>query len=352
MAAGLMPAGIVSVRLAARQEPQQNPANPQANPAANPQEGQPNDPRARIRATVELVVIPVTVKDANGGLVGDLRQDEFRILEDGVEQRISLFSAEAYPLSAVVLVDDDLKTKTSERVKESLIAVAGGFSSDDEVALARFDAFYTPVLDFTSDNDRLVNELKRLNLNNSFPGVGSEPMTAGPSVNGHPASGAPSVAERPLKKGESTKHVNDAVYAAAQILRNRGRDRRKVIVLISDGVNSRNSTHSYDDTLKLLLSSDISVYSVGVDSAFFNRGTTLLSKYAHSTGGDVYYAERVPAISKLYAQVSEEARHQYTIGYVPANTDRNKDYHSIEVRIRRPELTLLARDGYYRIPRP
>ena len=330
------------------QEPQQTPAAPR--PVGTPEQA--NDPRARIRSTVELVVVPVTVKDRNGALIGDLRQDEFRIFEDGVEQRISLFSVEAFPLSALVLVDDDLKTKPSERVKESLPAVAGGFSENDEVAVARFDAFYTPILDFTGDNDRLVDALKRIDLNSTIPGVGSEPMTAGPTVNGRPASGAPSVAEKPLRKGESTKHINDAVYAAAEVLRKRGRERRKVIVLVSDGINAKNNTHSYDETLKLLLSSDISVYALGVDAAFFNRGTTLLSRYAHATGGDVYYAERLAELSKLYAQVSEEARHQYTIGYVPANTDRNQDYHSIEVRIRRPELNLLARDGYYRIPRP
>jgi Ca-activated chloride channel homolog len=308
-------------------------------------------PSGGIRTTVELVVVPVTVKDSRGGLVSDLRQDEFRVLEDGVEQRISIFSVEAVPLSAVVLVDDDLKTKTSAHVKDSLMAVAGGFSAFDEVALARFDAFYTPVLDFTADNDQLITQLKHMDLNSTIPGAGSEPMTAGPTINGHEAQGAPSVAEKPLRAGESTKHMNDAIHAAAEVLRTRGRDRRKVIVVISDGINARNNTFSYDDTLKLLLSADISVYAVGVDAAVLNRGTTAMSHYAHATGGDVYYAAHPEELSRLYAQVSEQARHQYTIGYVPT-TDRTKDYHTIEVRIRRPGLTLLARDGYYRIPRP
>jgi VWFA-related protein len=304
-----------------------------------------------IRTTVELVVVPVTVKDSNGGLVSDLRQDEFRVLEDGVEQHISLFSVETFPLSAIVLVDDDLKTKPSARVKESLMAVAGGFSASDEVALARFDAFFSPVLDFTTDNDKLITELKRMDLSSTIPGLGSEAMTAGPTINGHEAPGAPSVAEKPLHAGESTKHLNDSIHAAAEALRGRGRDRRKIIVIISDGVNAKNNTFSYEDTLKLLLSADISVYAVGVDSAILNRGTTTMSHYAHATGGDIYYAAHPADLSRFYAQVSEQARHQYTIGYNPT-TDRSKDYHSIEVRIRRPGLTLLARDGYYRIPRP
>jgi VWFA-related protein len=207
------------------------------------------------------------------------------------------------------------------------------------------------VLDFTADNDQLITQLKRMDLSSTIPGVGSEPMTAGPTINGHEAPGAPSVAEKPLRAGESTKHMNDAIHAAAEVLRTRGRDRRKVIVVISDGINARNNTFSYDDTLKLLLSADISVYAVGVDAAVLNRGTTVMSHYAHATGGDVYYAAHPDDLSRLYAHVSEQARHQYTIGYVPT-TDRTKDYHTIEVRIRRPGLTLLARDGYYRIPRP
>jgi len=304
-----------------------------------------------IRVQSELVVVPVTVKDSRGNLIGDLRQNEFRVLEDGVEQRITLFSTETTPLSAVLLLDDDLKTKASEQVQKSLVAMAGGFSTMDETAIGRFDAFYTPVLDFTPDNDQLITQLKGLDLNSSVPGVGSTVMTAGPSINGAPAPGAPDVTQKSIGR-DTTKHINDAVHAAAELLRDRGRDRRKVIILVSDGVNAKNNTYSYEDTLKLLLSVDVSVYAIGVDAAVLSRGTNVLSHYAHATGGDVYYSARGSSLPELYSHVSEQARHQYTLGYVPSGTDRAQDYHSIEVRIRRPELTLLTRDGYYQVPRP
>ena len=317
-----------------------------------PQEQQPSlNQRPTISVRSELVVVPVTVKDGRGNLIGDLRQNEFRILEDGVEQRVTLFSTETYPLSAVVLLDDDLKTKASEQVQKSLVAMAGGFSAMDEAAVGRFDAFYTPVLDFSRDNDQLIDEFKRLDLNSSAPGVGSTVMTEGPTINGAAAPGAPSVAQKNVGR-DTTKHINDAVHAAAELLRDRGRDRRKVIILVSDGVNAKNNTYSYEETLKLLLSIDVSVYAIGVDAAVLNRGTSVLSHYAHATGGDVYYSARGSSLPELYSHVSEQARHQYTLGYTPSGTDRTQDYHSIEVRIRRPELTLLTRDGYYQIPRP
>lgn len=321
--------------------------SPQGPPGQQP----PADQRPTITVRSELVIVPVTVKDGRGNLVGDLRQNEFRILEDGVEQRITLFSTDTVPLSAVVLLDDDLKTKASEQVQKSLVAMAGGFSAMDETAIGRFDAFYTPVLDFTRDNDQLITQLKGLDLNSSVPGVGSTVMTEGPSINGAPAPGAPGVTQKSIGR-DTTKHINDAVHAAAELLRDRGRDRRKVIILVSDGVNAKNNTYSYEETLKLLLSVDVSIYAIGVDAAVINRGTSILSHYAHATGGDVYYAARGSSLPDLYSHVSEQARHQYTLGYVPSGTSRSQDYHSIEVRIRRPELTLLTRDGYYQIPRP
>lgn len=303
-------------------------------------------PQGAIRSTVQLVVVPVTVKGPSGELVGDLRQEEFRVFEDNVEQRISSFSAEATPLSAVLLVDDDMHTKPAENVQKSLMSMAGGFSADDEVALARFDAFYTRVLDFTADKDELITELKKMTLNSDIPGVASDPLGSGPTINNHPAPGTDIPGQGPTR-GLTTKHIDDAIHDAGEALASRDRERRKVIILVSDGLNARNNTYKYDDTLKVLLSSDVSVYAIGLDAAILNRIKSVLAHYAHATGGDVYYAARGSSLADIYAQIAEQARLQYTIGYVPAGTDRTKNYHSIEVRVRRPGMTLLTRDGYY-----
>lgn len=314
---------------------------------ASPQSAAPGpaNPQATIKANVDLVVVPVTVKSSNDETVDDLRRDEFRVFEDNVEQRITTFSNDAIPLSAVLLVDDDMSTKPADQVQKSLVAMAGAFGPDDEVALAKFDAFYTPVVDFTADNDKLITELGRLTLGRSIPGVGSDVMTSVPTVNNEPVSGAP-IPSQPTR-GQTTKHIDDAIHAAAEALSTRDRDRRKVIVLVSDGMNAKNNTYSYDDTLKVLLSSDVSVYAIGLDAAILNRVKSVLARYAHSTGGDVDYAVRGSDLPDIYTQVTEQARHQYTLGYVPAGTDRSKNYHSIEVRVRRPGLNILTREGYY-----
>jgi VWFA-related protein len=293
--------------------------------ASRPQEPV-EDPRAVIRNRADLVVLPVTVKDAKGAPVANLRRDEFRILEDGVEQQIALFSAEPFSLSVLVLVDDDLKTKPAEQVKQSLLSVAGGFSDSDEFALARFDALYTPMLDFAGDSDRLLDGLAQI-------------------AQGSAGAQAPS-------RGRTTKRLDDAIHAAAEALRGRDRDRRKMILVVSDGLNATNNTYSYEDTLKTLLASGVSVYVVGVEGAVLDRGKSVLARYADATGGVAASAERATDLSHLYAQAIEQARYSYTLGYVAANTDRRKEYRDVEVRIRRPGLNVLAPAGYYVLSRP
>jgi VWFA-related protein len=176
-------------------------------------------------------------------------------------------------------------------------------------------------------------------------------MTSGPRVNTQAPAGSPQ--RSAMSMGHPNfKHINDAIYAAAEQLRDRPRERRKIIFLISDGQNAKNNTHSYDETLKLLLSADISVYAIGVGEANLNRGITflgnnILAKYAHATGGDIFYGSSREDLEGLYPRVSEQARNQYTLAYAASKTDHTQPYHTIEVRAERPGLSMLARDGYY-----
>src|SRR5580704_10737575 len=326
-----------------------SPAAPPTPQAPEQQQDQPqrqaSDPRARIRTTVELVVVPVTVKDPKGNLVADLGKNDFRVLEDGVEQQVSVFATEAVPLSAVVLLDDDLKPKAADQLHKSLLAIAGAFSESDEVGLAKFASFFTPVMDFTKDNDQLMVELKRIiSGEDSLPDP--ESNAPHPTAGDHPIPGFPTGPQQ-ATVDKSTKHIDDAVHAAAEALRVRDRDRRKVIILVSDGVNAKTNTYNYDQTLALLLASDVSVYAIGTDAALLRRGASPLSRYARATGGDTYFVNNQAALSRAYSQVAEQARHQYTISYAPMGTDRTQNYHSIEVRVERPGLEVFSRDGYY-----
>ena len=329
-------------------------------PAAAPQNPSPQNPNPapqvqkppRISVTSSLVVVPVTVKDRSGNLVPDLKRDEFRIFEDNVEQQIFSFTAEAFPISMVVLIDNDLKQKDADEVEPSLRAIVGGMSTSDEAFVCRFDQFFHEGKGFIQDQDQLMTQLERtgkdLSSRTSAPPPGG-PFN-GPVINSEPPNGPPSTSDSGIRliKGQASKALDDAVYESAQLLKDRSPERRrKVILLISDGQNgAKFNTHKYDEVKANLLRQSISVYSVAVGGAYFDRKFSRLVSYAHDTGGDIYYGTKSNTFEEFYSRLTEEARNQYTLTFAPRG-ERKLDYHSIEVRVRRAGLTIITRPGYY-----
>lgn len=326
------------------------PAKPATPPAA--QEAKPSGKQqgpAPIRIVTNTVIVPVTVKDRNGNLVPDLRRDEFRVFEDNIEQQITNLSVETMPLSLVILIDNDLKRKDEQQVEPSLVSIVSGLSTSDEAFICRFDQFFHEGKGFTRNQDNLLTELKRTNLSTEPSVAPPGGPFSGPTINNEPAPGAaPNPAGLQAIKGQPTKALDDAVFEAAELLKDRdSRKRRKVILLISDGQNGpKFNTHSYDETKAELLRQEISVYSVATGSSYFERKFNRLVSYSRDTGGDIYYGAKQNAFSEFYTRITEEARNQYTLTYSPKG-DRPVDYHSIEVRVRRDGLTILARQGYY-----
>src|SRR5258708_3706911 len=182
-----------------------SPQTPQGPPAGPP----PSDARAKISVNSQLVVLPVTVKDRSGNLVPDLRRDEFRVFEDDVEQKIDVFTAEAFPLSMIILLDNDLKDKDAQQVRKSLDAVVGGLELDDEAFICRFDEFFHPGKGFTTDHDLLLTELQRTKLDTE-PSVApsSAGIPNGPSINGHSANvHQPNTASATIAIGRPPTHA-------------------------------------------------------------------------------------------------------------------------------------------------
>jgi Ca-activated chloride channel family protein len=303
-----------------------------------------------IRSTTTEVIVPVTVKDKTGNLVPDLKKDEFRVFEDDVEQFILKFSNEPVPLSLVILIDNDLKSNDAKQVEPSLVSIVAGLSNSDEGFVCRFDQYFHEGKGFTRDQDKLVTELRRTELesHSAAPPVGGP--FEGPTINNAPAPGADPMQfpSTHVLKGQPTKALDDALYEGAQLLKDRDpKKRRKVILLISDGRNgAKFNSHKYDEVLAELLRQQIVVYSVATGSAYFERKFDRLVSYAHNTGGDVYFGAKQQSFSEFYSRISEEARNQYILVYSPQG-DRKVDYHSIEVHVRRPDVEILTRKGYY-----
>lgn len=313
--------------------------------------GAQNDPgadvRFRLRTSVELVLVPVTVKDSEDNLVTDLKREDFQLLEDGQEQPIRYFSVDPFPLSAVILVDGALSRSTYQGVRETLPVLADAFSPDDEFALTVFDTYPRPVLDFTHEPEQLRAAIRSLAAEPSPAptGISGGPLSAGPRLNTVPV--APRVPSTLPQARQPLKSLHDALFAAGMALRHRERGRRRTIVIISDGLNSRLNLHSFEETRDLLLAEDISVYALGVGNARFALGTTVLSDYARATGGDLYAPMKGEALARAYLRVVEQARYQYTLVYAARPAPDGRQFRRIGVRVRRPGLSVRARDGYF-----
>lgn len=331
------------------------PATAAGNHAATPQQG----PPIIVRTT--RVVVPVTVKNREGGLVGDLQKDEFRVFADGMEQKILTFTSDPIPLSAVILIDNDLAQKPAEEVQKSLTAISAGFGPGDEAALVTYSEFPTTIQEFTNNNDDLFTRLKRLEIGSHTSSVATGPTSAPlPTINGNtsPTSTPSTGLGIPLHGSEryqTFSALDDALYSAADMFVDRQKNRRKIVFLISDGNNSRQNRHTFNETARELLRQDVSVYSISVShtvpvpvgKSLLERGLAELQKYASDTGGDTFYAAKQPDLERLYSNVTEEARNQYTLAFEASGVDKSHDFHPIEVRVRRPGLNILTRQGYY-----
>jgi VWFA-related protein len=306
-----------------------------------------SEAQRKISIDSDLVVLPVTVKDRNGNLVAGLEQKDFRVFDDELEQTIDVFTSEASPLSLVLLIDDDLKAKNAEEMAPSLRAIAAGVSLADEAMVCRFDLLFYSGDIFTSDGDRLLADLKKAQAASEPSKSGPVPFVTPPSTHTL-TNGEPPIAARTDQGSAPTKALDDALFAAAQLLADRGRSRRKVILLVSDGINGpRFNHHSYEETLNALLSDNISVYGVAVGRNSFHSKFTLMRNYAMDSGGDIYYATRSDQMDKLYSRITEQARHEYTLAYVPRVSQASSNYHVVRVETTRDGFLAETRRGYY-----
>ena len=310
----------------------------------------------KIRAKVDLVVVPVTVKGQGDRLVTGLKKDDFIILEDGRRQAIANFTDDPVPLSAAVVVDTGLAAASLSKVQQTFSALAGAFSEFDEVAIYRYDKFVTKVLDFSGDSERVETAMKTLRDVKPTAAKQANPpggpfSIPGPVINGAPVVPPGQVGVIVTSPPKASNVLHDAIFTAASDLAKRERSRRKIVLVISDGENS-GSSHSFDDTAKSLLETGVQVYAVGLDQPFPFRKFSVLDDYAKATGGDVYFARSIQNIEKAYATATEEARNQYIIGYISNNelAGPGPVFRDIQVQVAAANLKTLHRKGYYQYP--
>lgn len=330
-------------------------------------------PVTTFHVSTTVVDVPVTVMNKHHQLIGGLPWWRFRVYEDGVRQRIAFFSADAYPISIALVIDDTLPADVMQKVNQSLSAIAGSLTPADTMAIVTY-AGTAPelVTDFTgAEGARLPAALAMAQKPGQEMGVPvvDGPFAEGPTVNGQPAD--PTLEPQPgnmsgfLVLPHEAHPLNDAILYAAEQLASQPRGRRRIIYVVSDGRNVR-SKATYKEVVQYLLTNNISVYGAGVGDASlwgigyldrkkipFLQPDDVLPRYAAETGGDVLNEFSEEGMQNAFTQIAASVRTAYTIDYISHQPTLGGNYRHIEVRVEGiPDLIVNAKQGYYPTPAP
>ena len=335
---------------------------------------------SQIRARVDLVVVPVTVRDNNGFLITTLERDDFMVSEDGKRQSIFNFSVDAQPLSVAIVVDDGISGTALKRVVTLLPAITAAFKPDDEMTSFRYDHLVSRLSDFTSDREQIQKSFRELpQIALTRPDEPEQPSAIAKLERKTPgwvkalagiftvgSNGAPSsipTASAPRPAPPASRVMHSAVYDAAMALEKRPEGHRKIIFLISDGVVSEpqislipgKTLHSFDKNVELLIKNEVQVYSVYTLADLLETSSGMLNSYAKATGGDVYGGRSESDMKFAMSRILEQARSQYVLGYISSNTAPPQGiFRTIEVKSGDPDQKrkVVHRSGYYQYPIP
>ncbi len=259
-----------------------------------------------------IVVLNATVTDSAGKHAAGLKQDQFTILENGVEQPISFFAAEETPFAAVILLDTSgsMETRVS-MARSAAIRFLDGLRESDNAEIYRFDSKVDLVQKFSNSRD---------------------------------------VAEKIFDlKADGMTALNDAVFQAAKDLGDRPEKRRAIIVL-SDGMDTF-SGRSAAKALKAALAVNAVIYTVDMSSMTSDgkqraQNQGVLRNFAEKTGGMFISSPGGAAMREAFRKIVEELGMQYTLAYQPTDLRKDGKWRAVELRVAKPNLTIRTRKGY------
>ncbi|MBK9166855.1 MAG: VWA domain-containing protein [Bryobacterales bacterium] len=278
----------------------------------------------RISVDVDLVVLHATVRDRNGHLIPGLREEHFKVYEDGVLQSIRLFRNEDIPVTVGLVVDHSgsMRPKLSH-VAAAIRTFVQASNPEDEMFVVNFNEHVTLGLPGP------------IRFTNRSSDIESAVLNA--PVTGRTA-------------------LYDAVAEALQHLQAGSRE-KKALVVISDGGDNA-SAHNLDQVLRMAGQSSSLVYTIGVfDPHDPDRNPRVLRRLARAAGGEALFPEEIGEVVGLCERVARDLRHQYTLGYLSTGATKPGVYRNIRVDARAKgmgRLVVRTRAGYITggMPRP
>jgi len=337
------------------------PNNRQPQPQTDPTPSGPEEVDAGdiIKVDTTLVTIPVSVMDRDGRYIPNLQKEEFRVWEDGVEQEVAFFQSVDKPFSVVLMLDTSPSTAFRlEDIQDAAISFVNQLRNDDRVMVVSFNDDIKILSEFTTDRRKLERAIEH------------------------------------ARTDDGTR-----LYDAVDMVINQQLSRvqgRKAIVLFTDGVDTTSRLASYESNLMDAQELDALIYPVQYDTSEdmnsgniqiappidifgqilggilgggrrggrrggggggypsrrgtgrgdYEIGNQYLMELANNTGGREYHADSLQNMSYAFANVAEELRRQYSIGYYPKRPPQPGQRRQIRVRARQPNLAVRSRDSY------
>lgn len=299
-------------------------------------------------SNVKVVNVPATVRNKKGEIVRDLSKDDFVLAEDGRPQAIRYFSRENdLPLTLGLLVDTSLSQRRvlgEERDASSAFLDQMLREDRDKAFLIHFEGDVELLQDLTSSREKLRSALQDLRV------------PQGRQWGGRHGTGGTS--------------LYDAVFLASDELMKQQKG-RKALIILSDGVDNASrisleraieAAQRSDTLVYAILFSDEQAYGGGWSGGWGGmgrrggyprfpiaqpNGKKVLQRIARETGARMFEVSRKDSIGEIYAQIQEELRNQYSLGYSPDRAPGASGYHRIRVATKEKDLLVQARDGYY-----
>lgn len=322
LCSSLLVVGLVSLGQAQQSTPDSSSSQPQAS-GQSATRG-PRVLRRSFQTGIDVVSLAVTVTDPQQKLVGNLRRDDFAVLEDGVPQELAYFETGDVPLDLTLLID----TSASMEGKLAFVRKAAtGFTTTlrpgDRASIVGFNNRVNVLQPFTEDVGQIRRAIEKIAANGGTALYNALYIT--------------------LKQYARDIHKDDIV-------------RRRAIVVLTDGEDTA-SLMSFDELLREAKREAITVYTIGLrgeiltpaarDKHYFSQADFSLKSLANETGALAFFPTREGELPQAYESIGKELAEQYALGYISKNPVRNGAFRRVSIQIvNRPECRPRARSGY------
>ena len=287
-----------------------------------------------IRVESQLVALNISVIDrgTNRGLLG-LGQTDFKLFEDGQEQRIVQFESSSAPFDLMLLID--LSGSTREVVKlirAAAVRFVQAARPSDRIGIITFAGEATVVSAFTADRELLRQRIETIDT----------------------------------ARGD-TKLYDATNFAMDEVLKESKKSRRTAIVLMSDGLDGtipgisgqQGSRVSYQETLRNIQEFDGVLYTLWLNTEYeamspldtqpeaFDAGHDRMKEMADAGGGVFFAVERLTDLAGTYEQVVADLGTMYSLAYQPSNSTRDGRWRAIRIGVNRTNAVPRGKRGYY-----